>query len=156
MNKSGKHCGKKRNCSFWAISSFVTMFSKSHLLQKRQKASIWGKGLKPIMIVDRPFSVLSSMGGIRKIVTWIQWWTVALGTTTTDVEYWLFGGVIPWRSPKNVFPTTVRQPDIRHYHPTSMSSVCLNASFSSHCVLCHSALSVIAYMDIYIWKTKSV
>ena len=45
MTKSGKHCGKRRNCSFWAISSFVTMFSKSCLLQKRQKASIWGKGL---------------------------------------------------------------------------------------------------------------
>ena len=31
---------------FCAISSFVTMFSKSLLLQRRQKASIWGKGLK--------------------------------------------------------------------------------------------------------------
>ena len=29
MTKSVKHCGKRRNCSFWAISSFVTMFSKS-------------------------------------------------------------------------------------------------------------------------------
>ena len=29
MTKSWKHCGKRRNCSFWAISSFVTMFSKS-------------------------------------------------------------------------------------------------------------------------------
>ena len=28
-----------------AIPSFVTMFSKSCLLQSRQKASIWGKGL---------------------------------------------------------------------------------------------------------------
>ena len=45
MTKSGKHCGKRRNCSFWAISYFVTMFSKSCLLQKRQKTSIWGKGL---------------------------------------------------------------------------------------------------------------
>ena len=45
MTKSGKHCGKRRNYSFWAISSFVTMFSKSCLLQRRQKASIWGKGL---------------------------------------------------------------------------------------------------------------
>ena len=26
MTKTGKHCGKRRNCSFWAISSFVTMF----------------------------------------------------------------------------------------------------------------------------------
>ena len=48
MTKSGKHCGKKRNCLFWAISSFVTMFSNSPLLQRRQKASIWGKGLKQL------------------------------------------------------------------------------------------------------------
>ena len=46
MTKSGKHCGKRRNCTFCAISSFVTMFSKSRLLQRRQNASIWGKGLK--------------------------------------------------------------------------------------------------------------
>ena len=45
MTKSGKHCDKRRNCTFCAISSFVTMFSKSRLLQRRQKASIWGKGL---------------------------------------------------------------------------------------------------------------
>ena len=43
MTKSGKHCGKRRNCTFCAISSFVTMFSKGRL---RQKASTWGKGLK--------------------------------------------------------------------------------------------------------------
>ena len=35
MTKSGKHFGKRRNCLFWAISSFVTMFSKSCLLQRR-------------------------------------------------------------------------------------------------------------------------
>ena len=34
-----------RNCSFWAISYFVSMFSKSRLLQRRQKASIWRKRL---------------------------------------------------------------------------------------------------------------
>ena len=45
MMKSGKHCVKRRNCLFWAISCFVTMFSKSHLLQRHQKASRWGKGL---------------------------------------------------------------------------------------------------------------
>ena len=33
-------------CSFWAISSFVAMFLKSHLPQRRQKASICGKELK--------------------------------------------------------------------------------------------------------------
>ena len=45
MTKSGKHCGKRRNCTFCAISSFVTMFSKGRLLHRRQKVSIWGKGL---------------------------------------------------------------------------------------------------------------
>ena len=28
MTKSGKHCGKRRNCTFCAISSFVTVFKK--------------------------------------------------------------------------------------------------------------------------------
>ena len=45
MTKSGKHGGKGRNCTCCAISSFGTMFSKRCLLQRRQKASIWGKGL---------------------------------------------------------------------------------------------------------------
>ena len=39
--KSGKHCDKRRNYSFWAISSNVTLFSKSRLLQTCQKVSIW-------------------------------------------------------------------------------------------------------------------
>ena len=51
MTKSGKHCSKRRNCTFCAISSFVTMFSKSRLLQRRQNASIWGKGLIKVMFV---------------------------------------------------------------------------------------------------------
>ena len=41
--KSGKHCRKRRNCSFWAISFFVNMFSKCRPLQSCQKAYIWGK-----------------------------------------------------------------------------------------------------------------
>ena len=28
MTKSGKHCGKRRNCTFCAISSFGTVFKK--------------------------------------------------------------------------------------------------------------------------------
>ena len=39
MTKSGKHCDKRRKSSFRAISSFVTIFSKSCLLQRRQKVS---------------------------------------------------------------------------------------------------------------------
>ena len=50
MTKSGKHCGKRRKCTFCAISSFVTMFSKSCLQQRRQKVFIWGKGLNLIYL----------------------------------------------------------------------------------------------------------
>ena len=39
-----------RNCSHWAISSFVAIFSKSCLLQRRLKASLWGKGLTNSLI----------------------------------------------------------------------------------------------------------
>ena len=35
-----KYCGKRRNCSCWAISTFVTMFSK-----RRRKASAFRKEL---------------------------------------------------------------------------------------------------------------
>ena len=51
MIKSGKHCDKRRICTFCAISSLVTKFSKSRLLQRRQKASVWGKGLSDTMII---------------------------------------------------------------------------------------------------------
>ena len=44
-HNSYKNLGKRRNCMFCAISSFVTIFSKRSLLQRRQKASMWGKGL---------------------------------------------------------------------------------------------------------------
>ena len=54
MTKRGKHCGKRRNCMFCAISSFVTMFSNSRLLQRRQKVSIWGKGLSYAYITANP------------------------------------------------------------------------------------------------------
>ena len=55
MTKIWKHCGKWRNCTFCAISSFVTMFSKSRLLQRRQKASIWGKGLTSFTTVCQSY-----------------------------------------------------------------------------------------------------
>ena len=38
MTKSEKHCDKGE------IARFVTMFSKSRLLQRREKASFEGKG----------------------------------------------------------------------------------------------------------------
>ena len=60
MTKSRKHCVKRRNYSFWAISSFVTIFSKSRPLQRRQKASIWGKGLKSVLKLYSEFSICST------------------------------------------------------------------------------------------------
>ena len=47
--KNGTHC---------AISSFVTMFSKSRLLRRHQKASIWGKGLSNFFICNNVFNSL--------------------------------------------------------------------------------------------------
>ena len=48
MTKTGKHCEKKRNCSCWAISSFVTLFSKksfsaeaSESVHMKGKYHIW-------------------------------------------------------------------------------------------------------------------
>ena len=40
IEQSWKHGDKRRNCLFWAISSFVAMFSKTCLLQRRRKPSI--------------------------------------------------------------------------------------------------------------------
>ena len=42
---SRKHCGKRRNCSLRAISSFPTMFSKAVCLLMRQNEYLWSKGL---------------------------------------------------------------------------------------------------------------
>ena len=42
--KSWKHCDKRKNCSYWAISFYHHNVFKSFLLQRRQKASICGKG----------------------------------------------------------------------------------------------------------------
>ena len=67
MTKSGKHCGKRRNCSIWAISSFVTMFSKSRLLYRHQNASIWGKGLTAKINVTMLYQ---SMYQSSKLLIW--------------------------------------------------------------------------------------
>ena len=48
MTKSGKHCGKRKNCTFCAISSFVTMFSKSCLLQRLSESVYMRERLKSI------------------------------------------------------------------------------------------------------------
>ena len=41
---SRKHCGKRRNCSLRAISSFPIMFSKAMCFFMRQNEYLWGKG----------------------------------------------------------------------------------------------------------------
>ena len=70
MTKSWKHCGKRRNCSFWAISSFVTLFSKSCLLQRLQKVSIWGKGL----MLKIPQSIEFQMFLYCAVSKWVCFW----------------------------------------------------------------------------------
>ena len=36
-----KHCGKRRNCSFWAISPFPTVFSKGFLPGASKGGIVW-------------------------------------------------------------------------------------------------------------------
>ena len=51
---SRKHCGKRRNCSLWAISSFSTMFSKA-VCSWCVKMSIYGvKGYKNEILTTPP------------------------------------------------------------------------------------------------------
>ena len=49
IKRSRTNCGERRNCSFGAISSFVTMFSKV-VCCRCQKASVCWKGLKMTMM----------------------------------------------------------------------------------------------------------
>ena len=44
FQKGRKHCGKRRNCSLWAISPFSTLFSKD-LLQAHKNQGLFGKGI---------------------------------------------------------------------------------------------------------------
>ena len=45
-DKSWKHCGKRRNCSFMSNFFYCYNVFKSRLLQRHQKASICGKGIQ--------------------------------------------------------------------------------------------------------------
>ena len=56
---SGNHCGKRRNCSLRAISSFPTMFSKA-VFWWCVKISIYGVGLSP--------------GPTKSWVRMVLWW----------------------------------------------------------------------------------
>ena len=40
-----KHCGKRRNCSLLAISSFPTVFSKGLYCRHVKNQGLFGKGL---------------------------------------------------------------------------------------------------------------
>ena len=79
MTKSGKHCGKRRNCLFLNISSFVTLFSKSFLLQRSQKVSIWGKGLNSLNVWTADLK--TSIAKIWKI--W-KYWIIILSNFSFD------------------------------------------------------------------------
>ena len=51
MIQSGKHCGKRRNCSFWAISSFVTMFFKKPSAAEASESVYMRKRIKSLYVV---------------------------------------------------------------------------------------------------------
>ena len=44
-----KHCGKRRNCSLWAISPFPTVFSTDFSCRHVKTPGLFGKGLKHFM-----------------------------------------------------------------------------------------------------------
>ena len=97
MTKSGKHWGKRRNCSFWAISSFVTIFSKSCLLQTRRKASIWGKGLMRKTLANKISHLftkwLTGLKSISHYVTNLQQMTLTsfrpIFGKCLETNYWI-------------------------------------------------------------------
>ena len=72
MNSVETIVAKGRNCLLRALSSFVTMFSKSLLLQRRQTASVCGKGLRPSQ--QMTYENLETKGGITrtKFSTWFN------------------------------------------------------------------------------------
>ena len=52
IQPSRKHCGKRRNCSWRAISPFPSVF-KRLVSQRRQKVSLCGNGLKCYLPVEK-------------------------------------------------------------------------------------------------------
>ena len=95
MTKSGKHCGKRRNCLSWAISSFVTMFSKSCLLQGRQKVSIWRKGLIIERSVENIVAIAFACGKgffshsykFHYFIFWLKQTKITSKRTISDADY---------------------------------------------------------------------
>ena len=64
MTKSGKHCGKRGNCTFCAISPFVTMFSKklsaaeaSESVYMRERVKLFGKTNNRILMFHRTLNL---------------------------------------------------------------------------------------------------
>ena len=71
--------------AFCAISSFVTMFSKSCLLQRLQKASIWGKGLNSL----KTMGVVLRMWTPIKLTVITSWkMLIKYSTTRWHVTIW--------------------------------------------------------------------
>ena len=55
MTKSGKHCDKRRNCKFCAISSFVTVFKKQSAAEASESVYMMER-VKSLKIMDKdPF-----------------------------------------------------------------------------------------------------
>ena len=61
-----KRCGKRRNCSFRAISPFPTVFSKGLFAKGRQKVSLCGNGLRNRSIISKHSP---SCFGISKMIS---------------------------------------------------------------------------------------
>ena len=91
---SWKHCGKRRNCSFWAISPFPTMFSKA-VCCWCVKMSIYGvkdyiccnqlylfpPGMFSILLKN---NVLIHVGFVECTSLWVwQVWNLTLSQSTT-------------------------------------------------------------------------
>ena len=72
-------------CSFWAMPSFVTMFSKSCLLQRHQKVSIRGKGLNGLLIawLGRHFGIPSPSAVSQSCFRFLTYWQTTFGFLQT-------------------------------------------------------------------------
>ena len=92
METSWKHFGKWRNCSFWAISPFANMFSKSRLLQRRQKVSIWAKRVSTVNKICSKWLWKSLGNNLENLLKWKYnyWVYIELKTCCkkTNFSYW--------------------------------------------------------------------
>ena len=72
--KSRKPCGKRRNCSLWAISPFPTMISKDLYCRHVLTRACLGRGWKKVITqTDMKFIVLTI-----DYLQWLLWWVAGL------------------------------------------------------------------------------